>query len=163
MSEQQSFLKKSWSHIVTGITCAVVGIGVTLGANVAKVQDTITKAEANKILVASASYSAEYAVNLIKILPTEANKKEAIAQAIQATTQAASEIMKSATATKEIIKDAVDEAKKKDEVKTAEKVSTTVDKKEITPSAETTNELKAETTSTPNKETTKEVKTAETK
>ena len=174
MSEQGIF-KKSWSYVVTGVTCAVVGVGVTLGANVAKIQDTITKAEANKILLASAAYSAEYAVNAMKLLPTSANKQEAVTMAIQATTRAAEDIIKTATATKEIVKDAADEIKKKDaveqtkteEVKKVEEKTTEVTKnateatkKEAEATQKTTEATKE--TVTPSKETTKVIKNEQT-
>jgi hypothetical protein len=56
--EKVGFFKKTWKYIVTGITCAVVGAGVTVGADVAKIQETITVAQARSAIVAAAQYSA---------------------------------------------------------------------------------------------------------
>lgn len=129
--EKVGFFKKTWKYIVTGITCAVVGAGVTVGADVAKIQETITVAQARSAIVAAAQYSAQTVVANIKGISTASSKAEAVKIAINAVTEAAPQIIEAAKAVKEvkeevtnIVKDNNAEVTKetKTEVKDAEKV-----------------------------------------
>lgn len=129
--EKISLFKKSWKNIVTGITCAVVGAGVMFGADTARLQDTITKAEAKNAIIAAATYSAETAVKSVKGITTETSKKEAIANAVKAVQDAIPQFIEAAKTAKETVKETVREltdtvkkdVKKADEVLTESKTA----------------------------------------
>lgn len=63
MAEEKK--KSGWfsiKGICTGVVCAVIGAGASIGiVDLTKVQDTITAAQARQIVVAAAVYSAETA------------------------------------------------------------------------------------------------------
>jgi len=121
--EKIGFFKKSWKTIVTGVVCAVVGGGVMVGADVAKIQDTITKAQARQVAIAAASYSAEQVISKIATISTAESKAKAVKEAIDATTAAVPDMIAAATTVKEAVAEAKENIAKAKE----EAVSTTAD------------------------------------
>lgn len=62
MAEEKKSGWFSVKGIVTGVVCAAIGAGASIGIiDLNKVQDTITAAQARQIVVAAAAYSAESA------------------------------------------------------------------------------------------------------
>ena len=60
MAEEKKSGWFSIKGIVTGVVCAAIGAGASIGIiDLNKVQDTITAAQARQIVVAAAAYSAE--------------------------------------------------------------------------------------------------------
>lgn len=104
-SEKTSFFKKSWKYVVTGVTCAAVSVGITLGADAAKVQETLTKAQANQVAIAAATYSAEQVLTKVGNIKDAESKKKAINEVITEVNNAMPEFIKAATAVKETAKD----------------------------------------------------------
>lgn len=104
-AEKTSFFKKSWKYVVTGVTCAAVSVGITLGADAAKVQETLTKAQANQVAIAAATYSAEQVLAKFGNIKDAESKKKAITEVITEVNNAMPEFIKAATAVKETAKD----------------------------------------------------------
>lgn len=127
--KKQGFFTKTWKYLVTGVTCAVVGVGVTLGANTDEVFDTLTKAQTKHVAIAAATYSAEQVFNKVKYVGTAESKSQAIKDVINEVTNSMPKFIEAATAIKETVKDvkenvstAVEKEKEtKDVSKTAEK------------------------------------------
>ena len=133
MSEEKiSIWKKSWKNIVTGVTCAVVGAGVMLGADTVRLQDTITKSQAKQAIIAAATYSAETAVASVKGITTESSKQEAVAKAVSAVESAIPQFLEAAQVVKETVKETVAElADIKNEVKNNIDVNVNAEQKEV--------------------------------
>lgn len=140
-TEKTGFFKKSWSYIVTAVTCIAVSVGVTLGADAAKVRDTLTRAEAHQVAVAAATYSAEQILSKVTVVATKEGKAQAIKEVIGQVIASMPEFMKGVEAAKAIatdVKETVKEAKEK--VTGAKTTATTEAKKVETKAAETKTE-----------------------
>lgn len=162
--EKVGFFKKAWKYVVTGVTCAVVGGGVMVGADVAKIQETITKAQAKNAIIAAAQYSAEQVLSKVTVLSTEKSKLEAIKavitevenatpkfiEAAKTVKEAVADVKKDVKETKEAIKEAKEETNKKD--------ATVTNAKEEVKKADATVKAEAKKTDTTEK---KEVKKAD--
>ena len=103
--KKSSIFKKTWKYVITGVTCAAVGVGITLGADASKVQETLTKAQANQVAIAAATYSAEQVLAKVGNIKDAESKKKAINEVITEVNNAMPEFIKAATAVKETAKD----------------------------------------------------------
>ena len=110
VEKKEGFFKKTWKYIVTGVTCAAVGVGVTLGADTDKVLDTLTQAQAKQLAMTAAVYSAEQVLNKITAVSTTENKVQAIKEALVATQEAMPQFMEAVTAVKETAKEIKEDA-----------------------------------------------------
>lgn len=134
--EKIGFFKRTWKTVVTGVVCAVVGAGVTIGADVAKVQDTLNKSQVNQVAIASATYAAEQIIAKLPAIAT-ADKKAAIVKDVIAQVQASiPTFIEAATAVKEAAKDVKADVTS---VKTDVKAVATEVKKEAKDAAATLN------------------------
>lgn len=133
-TEKIGFFKKTWKYIVTGVTCAAVGVGVTIGADVAKVQETITKAQARNVALAAAAYSAEQVLTKVTVVGTSENKATAVKEVLNEVSKAMPTFMEAANTVKEATVEVKAEAQKvkeevtavKEEAKKEEKKTETV-------------------------------------
>lgn len=107
-AEKTSFFKRTWRYVVTGVTCAAVGVGVTLGADASKVQETITKSQANQIAIAAATYSAEQVLIKVQDIKDAESKANAVKEVIAEVQTAMPQFMDAVTATKEAVSDVKD-------------------------------------------------------
>ena len=128
MEEKINAIKKSWKYLVTGITCAVVGAGITIGADAAKVQQTITAAQAKTAIIQAAQYSAETAVANVSGIATASSKQEAVKTAVAEVTKIIPQFIEAAKAVNEV-KTEIATIVKKDEAAVATEVKT--DAKEV--------------------------------
>jgi hypothetical protein len=103
--EKSSIFTRAWKYVVTGVTCAAVGVGITLGADAYKVQETLTKAQANQVAMLAAAYSAEQVLNKITSVPTSDDKIQAIKEALVVTQDAMPEFMEAVTVVKETVQE----------------------------------------------------------
>jgi hypothetical protein len=130
-AKKQGFFTKTWKYLVTGVTCAVVGVGVTLGANTEKVFDTLTKSEAKHVAIAAATYSAEQVFNKVKYVGTAESKSKAIKEVINEVSNSMPKFIEAAVAVKETVKDVKETVKDVKEnvskVKETKEVSKTVE------------------------------------
>lgn len=124
--DKVSSFAKMWKYVATGATCAAVTVGVMLGADTEKVQETLNRAQAQQLAIIAATYSAEQVlIKATNIKDTE-NKSQAIKEVIGQVVVSMPEFIKAATA----VKTSVAETKA---IVTENKKEVTADKKaEIT-------------------------------
>lgn len=106
VAEKVGFFKRTWKYVVTGVTCAAVGVGVTLGADAARVQDTLTKAQVRQVALSAAAYSAEQVLGKVAAIATADKKVAAVKDAVAETEKALPKMIEAATEVKEAVKDA---------------------------------------------------------
>lgn len=138
-SENVGVFKKTWGYIVTGITCIAVSVGVMLGADVTKVQETLTKAQAQQVAIMAATYSAEQILQKVTVVAGSESKAQAIKDVIAQVVVSMPEFIEAVNAVKTTAKDTVaivkDTKAKVDEAKKTE--TKTVTNKEATKTSET--------------------------
>ena len=111
MEEKISKFKNTWKYIVTGVTCAAAGVGITLGADAAKVQETISRAEAKQAMVQAAVYSAENILVKASNIKNEEDKNAAIQEIVGMVKGSSDEFIDAAKAVKDASSEAVTEIK----------------------------------------------------
>lgn len=138
--KKPSFLKKSWTYIVTGVTCAVVSGGIVAGADVAKVQETLNKAQAQQVAIQAAAYGIEQVVNELKVKDGE-TKKEAVVNAINKVKEEIPTIINGVNNVKETV---VDIKENVDTIKEGIKKEESKEKETVKEEAKKTEEKKTE-------------------
>ncbi len=103
IQEKVNFFKRTWKYAVTGITCAAVGVGVTLGADALRVQETLTKAQARQVAMAAAAYSAEQVLTKVTTIATSEKKTTAVKEVLEQVQKALPEFISAAAAAKETV------------------------------------------------------------
>jgi hypothetical protein len=107
--EKLGFFKKTWKYVVTGVTCAAVAVGVTLGADSDKVLNTLTEAQAKQVAMAAAAYSAEQVLNKVTAIPTAESKAQAVKEVLVEVQAAMPQFMEAANAAKDTAQDVKEE------------------------------------------------------
>ena len=106
-----SGIKSWWKTAVTGVVCAVVGAGAMVGADLTKVSEMLTEAQAKQVAIQAAQYSAEQVIGKITVISTSANKAEVVKAALQETEQELPTIIEGVKAAKEVAEKSVEEVK----------------------------------------------------
>ena len=133
MSEEKNSVKNVWKYIVTGVTCAIAGAGVMLGADASKVQETLTKAQSKQVAIQTAEYAVNTFANSVTIVSTPSAKKEAIKTAIKTAMSTVDTIIASAKDVKNTVTTEIKEAVVVEKDQTAKDVTATKEavKKEV--------------------------------
>ena len=66
-TKKTNIVNKLIGYFATGVTCVVVSVGVMLGADVNKVQDTLTKSQAKQLAMLAANYGVEQVLNKVDV------------------------------------------------------------------------------------------------
>ena len=106
-NENVGVFKKTWGYIVTGITCIAVSVGVMLGADVNKVQETLTKAQAQQVAIMAATYSAEQILKKVTDVAGSESKAQAIKDVVAQVVVSMPEFIEAVNAVKTTAKDTV--------------------------------------------------------